>query len=128
MLYAGDLLSIKYQKYQLGHLLRRNAKLTSGCGWREYVGVRVPLGRSIADDRDQMATIVPFLRDEAVFDPEAVRIMSAAFDEACQALKLPDGAKRERETVAVRIIELARRGERNPERLARRLCAQRRVA
>ena len=47
--------------------------------------------------------------------------MSTAFDEACRALKLPDGAKRERETVAVRIIELARRGERNSERLCERV-------
>ncbi len=68
-----------------------------------------------------MATSLPFLRDEAVFDPEAVRIMSTAFDEACQALELPDGAKRERETVAVRIIELARRGERNSGRLCERV-------
>jgi hypothetical protein len=64
-----------------------------------------------------MATILPFLKNRAVFDPETVRAMSAAFDEACRALKLPDGAKRERETVAVRIIDLARRGERNAKRL-----------
>ncbi len=81
--------------------------------------MRIPLGGF--DNRDEMATILPFLKDRAVFDPEAVQAMSTAFDEACRALKLPDGAKRERETVAVRIIELARRGERNPERLRERV-------
>ena len=40
--------------------------------------------------------------------------MSMAFDEVCLALKLPDHAVRERETVAVRIIEWARRGVRDP--------------
>ena len=64
-----------------------------------------------------MATILPFLREQSVFDPETVAVMSTAFDEACSALKLAGTAGREREAVAVRIIELARRGERDPERI-----------
>jgi hypothetical protein len=64
-----------------------------------------------------MATIVPFLRGQPVFDPEALHAMSSALDQACHALKLPENAARERETVAVRIIELARRGERDATRL-----------
>jgi hypothetical protein len=68
-----------------------------------------------------MAAILPFLKDQPVFDPEAVQAMSIAFDEACRALKLTDGAARERETVAIRIIELARRGERDPTRLRERV-------
>ena len=47
--------------------------------------------------------------------------MSTAFDEICHSLKLPDAAKRERETIAVRIIELARRGERGAKRLSERV-------
>jgi len=47
--------------------------------------------------------------------------MSDALDQACDALKLPETAARERETVAVRIVELARRGERDPERLCERV-------
>jgi hypothetical protein len=68
-----------------------------------------------------MATILPFLREQSVFDPETIAAMSQAFDEVCRALNLSDGAARERETVAVRIIELARRGERDPARLRQRV-------
>jgi hypothetical protein len=65
--------------------------------------------------------ILPFLKDQTVFEPEATQAMSIAFDEACRALNLTNGAHRERETVAVRIIELARRGERDPKRLCERI-------
>ena len=68
-----------------------------------------------------MATILPFLKDQSVFVPEQTRAMSMAFDEVCQALELPDTALRERETVAMRIIEWARRGERDPARLRERV-------
>jgi hypothetical protein len=46
--------------------------------------------------------------------------MSVAFEDVCRALKL-DGDARAKETVAVKIIELARRGERDPERLRARV-------
>ncbi len=65
-----------------------------------------------------MGTILPFLRNDSVFEPETTQAMSTAFDHACLALKLADDAAREREAVAVRIIELARRGERDPIRLS----------
>ena len=65
-----------------------------------------------------MADILPFLKNDTVFEPEATQAMSAAFDAICHALHLSDGAAREREAVAVRIIELARRGERDPARLS----------
>lgn len=68
-----------------------------------------------------MATILPFLRDQPVFDPEATQAISQAFDETCRALRLKETAAREREAVAVRIIELARRGERDPIRLRERV-------
>jgi hypothetical protein len=68
-----------------------------------------------------MATILPFLKDQSVFEPELTHAMSIAFDEVCQVLKLSDTAVRERETVAVRIIEWARRGERDPARLRERV-------
>jgi hypothetical protein len=64
-----------------------------------------------------MGTILPFLKGQQVFDPEALRAMSDALDQACDALKLPESAARERESVAVRIVELARRGERDAKRL-----------
>jgi hypothetical protein len=66
-----------------------------------------------------MAEIIPFLQDDA-FDPDALRGMSTALEEVCRKLRV-NGDQRARETIAVRIIELARRGERDPERLSDRL-------
>jgi hypothetical protein len=68
-----------------------------------------------------MGAILQFLRNEGVFEPEATQAMSVAFEEACRALNLPDDAAREREAVAMRIIELARRGERDPAKLSGRV-------
>jgi hypothetical protein len=68
-----------------------------------------------------MAIILPFMRDRSVFEPEVTSAMSTAFDEACRALGIPGAAAREREAVAVRIIELAGRGERDPKRLCERV-------
>jgi hypothetical protein len=64
-----------------------------------------------------MGTIIPFLKEQSVFDPEATSAMSVAFDEVCIALKLSAGDVHGRERVAARIVELARRGERDPARL-----------
>jgi hypothetical protein len=58
---------------------------------------------------------------EPAFEPEATQAMSAAFEDVCRALNLPDAAERERAAVAVRIVELARRGERDPHRLRDRV-------
>ena len=66
-----------------------------------------------------MADILPFL-EVGVFDPETINAMSGAFDEVCQILKV-NGNVREREVVATRIIELARRGERDPAQLRDRV-------
>jgi hypothetical protein len=68
-----------------------------------------------------MATIIPFLKEQPVFEPEVTRAMSIAFDDACRKLKLTNGAAREREAVAVRIIELARRGEHDSAQLCERV-------
>jgi hypothetical protein len=66
-----------------------------------------------------MTTIIPFLQKDA-FDPDALRAMSTALEEVSRTLQL-DGDQRAREVIAVRIIELARRGERDPERLRDRV-------
>ena len=55
------------------------------------------------------------------FEPEDIEAMSLAFEEVCRALEIQIGATREREAVASRIIELCRRGERNPGRLTERV-------
>jgi len=68
-----------------------------------------------------MATILPFLKNLTVFEPEVTSAMSTAFDDACRSLNLAATAERERESVAVRIVELARRGEYDPKRLYERV-------
>jgi hypothetical protein len=59
------------------------------------------------------------LQDEA-FGPDALQAMSTALEEVCRVLKL-DHDQGAREVMAVRIIELARSGERDPERLRDRV-------
>ena len=66
-----------------------------------------------------MQGIRPFLRHQPIFEPEATNAMTEAFVKVCQALKLNgDDA---REAIAVRIIELAELGERDPERIYERV-------
>ena len=48
-----------------------------------------------------------YLEDQSAFSPEEIKAMSKALDEACAALQV-DG--QDREIIAVRIIELARKG------------------
>lgn len=63
--------------------------------------------------RGEMGTIVPFLRTgEHAFDPKDVAAMATALDDVCNILNLNDDSSA-RETVAVRIIDLAKAGERN---------------
>jgi hypothetical protein len=77
--------------------------------WAEYLGSQA------------MSAIVPFLKsDEAVFGPQDVRAMSIALDDICKTLKL-DRQATAKEIVAIRIIELARRGERSPAKLRDRV-------
>jgi hypothetical protein len=70
-----------------------------------------------------MAAILPFLKQEPAFDPADIKAMSMALDDVCKALLL-DGDERAKETVAVRIIELAGRGERSPTKLRDRVLAE----
>jgi hypothetical protein len=72
-----------------------------------------------------MGTIIPFLRDghglrDSVFEPHEIKAMSAALDEVCRVLELDDDSSA-KEIVATRIIDLVRRGERNPRRLSERV-------
>jgi hypothetical protein len=52
-----------------------------------------------------------------VLDPEAVAALDKAFDAACKALDDAGQPKIVLEVIAQRIIEAARRGERDPVRL-----------
>jgi hypothetical protein len=66
-----------------------------------------------------MAAILPYLQENA-FQPDDVKGMSMALDDLCKELKL-DGNANAKETVAVRVIELARCGERSPTKLRDRV-------
>jgi hypothetical protein len=66
-----------------------------------------------------MTEIYPFLQG-AAFDSEALQAMSTALAEVCRTLKI-ENDQGAREVIAVRIIELARRGERDPDRLRNRV-------
>ena len=58
--------------------------------------------------------ITPFLGDQK-FDPEATRIMGVAFEMAREAVKRDWGGLYASHSIAKRIIELAKDGERNPD-------------
>jgi hypothetical protein len=64
--------------------------------------------------------IRPYL-EGGVFDQEDIQTMSMALEEVCRVLGVGAGAAREREVVAIRIIELARRGELEYRRLVERV-------
>ena len=66
-----------------------------------------------------MATILPFVRD-GVFDDKDITAMSTALDDVCKILNLRDDNSA-REVIAIRIIDLARAGERSPTRLRDRI-------
>jgi hypothetical protein len=53
------------------------------------------------------------------FDPEMAAAMAMVVEQVCRALSINDAAARE--AIAIRIVELARRGERDPDKLRDRL-------
>ena len=63
-----------------------------------------------------MVPITPFLKGQA-FQPETVRAMGAAFDTACRRLRLAHRIDPATELVAKKVIEVAQRGERDPDRI-----------
>jgi hypothetical protein len=66
-----------------------------------------------------MATILPFVKD-GVFDQKDITAMSMALDDVCKILNLRDDSSA-REVIAIRIVDLARAGERSPARLRDRI-------
>jgi hypothetical protein len=64
--------------------------------------------------------IAPFLQRDGAFAPEEIVAMSMALEDVCKELRIY-GDSAARETIAVRIIELAQRGERSPTKLRDRL-------
>jgi hypothetical protein len=65
-----------------------------------------------------MAQILNFVRPENAFDPETLGILSAAYEKAIAALHDRGQPEIVREIIAKRIIALAGKGVRDPDRLA----------
>jgi hypothetical protein len=61
--------------------------------------------------------IYGLVRQEAVFSPEEVSAITKAFEAALQRMGLVNRSDLVAETVARKIIDLARTGERDPDRL-----------
>lgn len=60
---------------------------------------------------------------ETAFDPETTAAMATALEQVCDALGI-NRDQTAREVVAIRILELARRGERSPTKLRDRVLAE----
>jgi hypothetical protein len=69
-----------------------------------------------------MGAILPLV-SAGTFEPNDIEAMSLAYEEVCVALHI-NGDARARETIAARVIELARRGERCPTVLRDRVLAE----
>ena len=59
------------------------------------------------------------IQDGVAFEPDTVAKMVLVVEAICEALKLTD--KTARDAIAMRVIELARQGERDPEQMRQRL-------
>jgi hypothetical protein len=60
------------------------------------------------------------LLQNAAFEPAAIQVMTAAYEDACRVLRLADRTDPLTELVAKKIIEIAQTGERDPIRLRQR--------
>jgi hypothetical protein len=58
-----------------------------------------------------------FIREQSDFDDEATRLIGEAFHAACKGLRDTGQPALVREIIAKRIIEAAKKGERDPARL-----------
>jgi hypothetical protein len=70
-----------------------------------------------------MGAIVEFVAGDLAFDQSAIEAMSAALDHVCEALNII-GSASAREVIAIRIIELARQGERTAAKLQEALLTE----
>ena len=67
--------------------------------------------------------ITPFLNGEQ-FDPETRRVLGVALEMTCIALRTGDCGDGVRQAIAIKIIDLAKAGERNPDILCEQALAR----
>jgi hypothetical protein len=72
-----------------------------------------------------MVEILKFIRPEMAFDPESIQVLASALDDAWDRIEKSDSpfaapayARAKREVIAKRIIEMAKRGAKDPQTLA----------
>jgi hypothetical protein len=70
-----------------------------------------------------MPNIFQSLARDRAFGPNDIKAMSMALDDVCKALKV-DGDTVAREVIAIRIIDLAKAGERSPTKLRDKILAE----
>jgi hypothetical protein len=71
-----------------------------------------------------MGTVLPFSKTECAFDPKDVRAMAMAFEDVCKTLDVPADAATLREGIAIRIVELAKQGQRSQTVLRDRVLSE----
>jgi hypothetical protein len=69
------------------------------------------------------ASIISFLNKDVAFDDAAIRVMGEAYDKALAALHDQGQPTVVREALARRIIEIAKMGERDPDKIYKRALA-----
>lgn len=74
-------------------------------------------GEPVWRAEQDMAHILPFRIPDTQFDPETVVILSTAYDRAISEVNGQGQPEVVREVIAKRIVALASKGERNPDRL-----------
>jgi len=73
--------------------------------------------------RERAMPITPFLNGEQ-FDPETRRVLGVALEMTCIALRTGDCDDGVRQAIAIKIIDLAKAGERNPDILCEQALAR----
>lgn len=71
-----------------------------------------------------MPAILSHIPDHSTFEPEAITVMSRAYEEACNALGVVAGDARGQEAIATRVIDLARNGVVDADALRDRVLAE----
>jgi hypothetical protein len=64
-------------------------------------------------EEQHLVPIRPFIKDGA-FGPDVISVMAAAFEDVCKAIDVSGRSDVTKETMATKIIELARGGEADP--------------
>ena len=86
------------------------------------------MGNVLDDMEALMITIHSDLEKQTAFDPEAIRTMSQAFQDACNALHIFAGDQHGRQVIATRIVDLARAGVVDARTLRDRVLMEARAA